>query len=146
MGKVLYSSCSLCHVLTINISPRGKWWGKPCAAMVKKSKWRKQNVSLLIHNHRLDVKSFWFLLDQSGREISACTLHPKKEVVKLYYACDYYHYVSWATVHLYDLVDLPSTNPTCTNVFHNGSFAFQSHTENFHWWGLTWLMSRITQS
>ena len=50
----------LCHVLTVNISPWRKWWKSPCTAMVTKSKWRKWNVSLLVHNHRLDVKSFDF--------------------------------------------------------------------------------------
>ena len=59
-GKGLYSSCSLCHVLTINISPQGKWRQKLCAEMVKKSKWRKWNVSLLEHHHKAAVKSFDF--------------------------------------------------------------------------------------
>ena len=33
------------------------------------------------------------------------------QVVKWYYACDHYHYACWVTVHLYDLIDLPSTSP-----------------------------------
>ena len=32
-GKVLYSSCNLCHVLTINITPREKWWQRHGTAM-----------------------------------------------------------------------------------------------------------------
>ena len=32
-GKVPYSSCNLCHVLTIIISPQEKWWQRPCTAM-----------------------------------------------------------------------------------------------------------------
>ena len=32
-----------------------------------------------------------------------------KQVVKKYYVCDHYHSAGWVMVHLYDLVNLPST-------------------------------------
>ena len=59
-GNVLYLSCSLCHVLTISIIPCENGWQRPCTAMVKKSSWRMRNVSLLLRDYRLHVKSFDF--------------------------------------------------------------------------------------
>ena len=48
-----------------------------------------------------------------------------KQVVKWYYACDYYHYARYVTVHLYDLVNLPTTSPYLYKCFSDGYFAFQ---------------------
>ena len=33
-----------------------------------------------------------------------------KKVLKWYYACNYYNYAHWVTLHLYDLVNLPTTS------------------------------------
>ena len=52
-----------------------------------------------------------------------------KQVVKWYYACDHYQYARWATVHLYDLVNLPTTSPylhKCFSDDHKDNEAFQN--------------------
>ena len=48
-----------------------------------------------------------------------------KQVVKWYYACDHYPYAHWVRVHLYDLVNLPTTSPYRYKCFSDDYFAFQ---------------------
>ena len=67
------------------------------------------------------------MLDQSGREI---------QVMKLYYACDHYHYACWVTVHLYDLVNLSTTSPYLYKCFSDGCFAFQKSNKKFSLMGI----------
>ena len=173
-GKVLYSSCSFCHVLTINMSPQEKWWQRPYAAMVKKSNWRKWNVwLLLVHNYRLDVKSFDFCwISQGGKFESVCfILKASCEMVLCLWSlplCLLGHIPIiwsgsliwfWFMVHLYDMI---TTSPylyniTCATLyamittspymFFRWLFCFSKVKKIFFiWWGLTRLMSRITLS
>ena len=124
--RVLFSSCKLRDVLTINISPAGKWWQRAFAAIVKKSNWRKQNVSLLVHNHKLDFNINLLIFVRSIRKgYFSLYLSSLREVVKWYYTCDNYQYARWVTAFLYDLVNLPSTSSYLDKCFTDGSFAFQ---------------------
>ena len=50
-GKVPYSSCNLCHVLTIIISPQEKWWQRPCTAM-------NQMIILLVPDSLFSLQSW----------------------------------------------------------------------------------------
>ena len=54
-----------------------------------------------------------------------------QQVVKWYYACDHYHYARCVTVHLYDLVNLPTTSPYLYKCFSDGYFAFQKSNKRF---------------
>ena len=59
-----------------------------------------------------------------------------KQVVKWYYACDYYHYTRWVTVHLYDLVNLPTTSLYLYKCFSDGYSAFQKSNKKFSLMGI----------
>ena len=59
-----------------------------------------------------------------------------KQVVKWYYACDHYHYARWVTVHVYDLVNLPTTSPYLGKCFSDGYFAFQKSNKKFSLMGI----------
>ena len=59
-----------------------------------------------------------------------------KQVVKWYYACDHYHYAHWVTVHLYDLVNFPTTSPYLYKCFSDGYFAFQKSNKKFSLMGI----------
>ena len=59
-----------------------------------------------------------------------------KQVAKWYYACDLYHYACWVTVHLFDLVNLPSTSPYLNKCFSDGYFAFQKSNRKFSLMGI----------
>ena len=48
-----------------------------------------------------------------------------KQVVKWHYACHHYHYAHWVTVHLYDVVNLPTASPYLYKCFSDSYFAFQ---------------------
>ena len=54
-----------------------------------------------------------------------------KQFVKWYYACDHYHYACWVTIHLYDLVNLPTTSPYLYKCLSDGCFAFQKSNKKF---------------
>ena len=59
-----------------------------------------------------------------------------KQVVKWYYACDHYHYASWVTVHLYDLVNLPTKSPYLYKCFLDSYFAFQKSNKKLSLMGI----------
>ena len=59
-----------------------------------------------------------------------------KQVVKGYYACYHYHYARWVTVHLYDLVNLPTTLPYLYKCFSDDCFAFQKSNKKFSLMGI----------
>ena len=48
-----------------------------------------------------------------------------KQVVKWHYACHHYHYAHRVTVHLYDVVNLPTASPYLYKCFSDSYFAFQ---------------------
>ena len=54
-----------------------------------------------------------------------------KQVVKWYYACDHYHYARWVTVHLYNLVNSPTTSPYLYKCFSDTYFNFQKSNKKF---------------
>ena len=59
-----------------------------------------------------------------------------KQVVKWYFALGHYHYARWVTVHLYDLINLPSTSPYLYKCFSDGYFAFQKTNRKFSLMGI----------
>ena len=59
-----------------------------------------------------------------------------KQVVKWYYACDHYHYARWVTVHLYDLVNLPTKSPYLYKCFLDSYFAFQKSNKKLSLMGI----------
>ena len=54
-----------------------------------------------------------------------------KQVVKWYYACDHYHYARWVTVHLYNLVNSPTTSLYLYKCFSDTYFNFQKSNKKF---------------
>ena len=54
-----------------------------------------------------------------------------EQVVKWYYACDHYHYACWVTVHLYSLVNSPTTLPYLYKCFSDTYFNFQKSNKKF---------------
>ena len=48
-----------------------------------------------------------------------------KQVVKWYYASGHYYYTRWVTVHLYDLVNVPTTASYLGKCFSDSYVAFQ---------------------
>ena len=114
-GKALCSSCSLCHVLTINASPREKSWQRPCTAMVKN------------HSEQGTMCQYWYIIINLMLNFLVFIRWIREgNVLKWCYARGHYHYARWATVHLYDdLVNLPTTSPYLCKYFSDGYFAFQ---------------------
>ena len=54
-----------------------------------------------------------------------------EQVVKWYYACDHYHYARWVTVHLYNLVNSPTTSLYLYKCFSDTYFNFQKSNKKF---------------
>ena len=125
--KVLYSSCSMCHVLTIKITIDKE----PVLQWLKNQS--KESEICYYWYIIIDLMLNLLIFERSMRE-GNFSLHVSllNQVVKWYYTCDHYaYYAFWTTVLLYHLADLPSTSPYLYKCFSDGCFVYDKSDRKF---------------
>ena len=99
-----------CVMFSLLISAHEKSGGKGSVLQWLKNKSEESEMChywYIIIDQMLNLLIFVRSIREANFSLYVSSL---KQVVKWCYACDYYHYARWVAVHLYDLVNLPTTS------------------------------------